>query len=289
MFAQFVINGLITGVLYSLLAIGFALVYNTTKIFHLAAAALYVFAAFIFHWFAITLKFPIIASAILSIVMTMGISLLMDISVYRPLYRRKASNNVTMIASIGIMIVVVNLMAMIFGNETKVVNSTILKVYTIKDIMITTPQLIQATIGVILLVLFLLFLRLNNHGIRFRALSSDSILYETLGYNTATTRNEVFLISGAFIAVTSCLTVFDIGLDTHMGMNMLINAMVAMILGGIGRFGTCVIGGLTFGVLQSITVYFFSSNWQNAVTFTLLLVLLFLRPQGIAGYKKRLV
>ena len=89
--------------------------------------------------------------------------------------------------------------------------------------------------------------------------------------------------------MASCLTVYDIGLDPHMGMNVFFNAMVAMIIGGVGRFGTCVLGGITLGVLQALTVFQFSSNWQNAVTFVLLLILLFIRPQGIAGHKKQSV
>ena len=72
-------------------------------------------------------------------------------------------------------------------------------------------------------------------------------------------------------------------------MSILINAMVAMILGGVGKFSTCILGGLSLGLLQSLTVYHFASNWQNAVTFLVLLILLFLRPQGIAGYKQRTV
>jgi branched-chain amino acid transport system permease protein len=289
MLAQFIINGLITGVLYSLLAIGFALVYNTTKLFHIVAAAIYVFAAFMFYLFAANFGLPIIVSALIAIILTMGLSLLTDVSVYRPLKRRKASNNVVMIASIGMMTVIINLLAMIFGNETKMIDNTVHGSFMMGNIIITTPQMWQLVVGCIIIALFLLFIGKTPWGIRLRALSADSILYETLGYDTSRTRTLVFLMSGAFIAIGSCLTVFDIGLDPHMGMNVLINALVAMIIGGMGRFSTCVIGGITLGVLQALTVYRFSSNWQNAVTFVLLLILLFLRPQGIAGYKQRTV
>ena len=219
----------------------------------------------------------------------MGLSLLTDVSVYRPLKNRKASNNVAMIASIGMMTVIVNLLAMCFGNETKVIDNTIHRSFTLGSVIITTPQMWQLVVGGLVIAVFLVFIGLSSWGIRFRALSADSVLFETLGYNTANTRTFVFLMSGAFIALASCLTVYDIGLDPHMGMNVLINAMVAMIIGGVGRFGTCVLGGVTLGVLQALTVFQFSSNWQNAVTFVLLLVLLFLRPQGIAGYKQRTV
>ena len=289
MLVRFLINGIITGILYSLLAIGFSLVYNTTKLFHIVAAAIYVFAAYMFYLFSVTMGLPVAFAAIVSMVLTMALSLLTDVSVYRPLKKRKASNNVAMIASIGMMTVIVNMLAMFFGNETKVIDNTIHRTFVFGNIIITTPQMWQMVVGCIVLVAFMLFIGRSQWGIRFRALSADSVLYETLGYNTAHTRTFVFLLSGLFIAIASCLTVYDIGLDPQMGMNVLINAMVAMIVGGVGRFGTCVLGGITLGLLQALTVWQFSSNWQNAVTFVLLLILLFIRPQGIAGYKQRTV
>ena len=286
---QFIINGLITGILYSLLAIGFALVYNTTRTFHIEAAGIYVFAAYMFWFFVTKAGLPVILAAIIAIILTMLLSLLSEVTVYRPLKNRKASLNVAMIASIGLMTVIINTIAMFFGNETKVVENSILKPFSFGDIIITTPQMYQAVIGIIVLALFLIVLRWTNWGLRLQALSADETLFETLGYNTNRTRIVVFLASGIFIAIASCLTVYDVGLDPNMGMSIMINALVAMIIGGIGKFSTCILGGLTLGILQSLTVYQFASNWQNAVTFLVLLILLFLRPQGIAGYKQRTI
>lgn len=289
MIGQFVINGLITGILYSLLAIGFALVYNTTRIFHIAAAGIYVFAAYMFWFFVAKAGLPIILASFVAIALTMLLSLLSELLVYRPLKNKKASLNVAMIASIGAMTVIINTIAMCFGNETKVVENAILQPLTFGDIIITTPQKYQALIGIAVLIVFMIILQRTNWGLRLRALSADETLFETLGFDTKVTRIMVFLASGAFIAIASCLTVYDVGLDPNMGMSVLISAVVAMIIGGVGKFSTCILGGLTLGILQSLTVYQFASNWQNAVTFIVLLILLFLRPQGIAGYKQRTV
>ena len=286
---QFIINGLITGILYSLLAIGFALVYNTTRIFHIAAAGIYVFAAYMFWFFVAQAGISVLFAAMVAIVLTMLLSLFSEILVYRPLKNKNASLNVAMIASIGLMTVIINTIAMFFGNETKVVENSILKPFTFGDIIITTPQMYQTVIGIIVLAAFLVILRKTNWGLRLQALSADETLFETLGYDTNRTRIVVFLASGIFIAIASCLTAYDVGLDSNMGMSVLISAIVAMIIGGVGKFSTCILGGLTLGVLQSLTVYQFASNWQNAVTFVVLLILLFLRPQGIAGYKQRTV
>ena len=286
---QFIINGLITGILYSLLAIGFALVYNSTRIFHICAAAIYVVAAYAFYFFSVEQGLPISLSSLIAIVVAMVVSLITEVAVYRPLKRRKATLNVAMIASIGMMTVLVNLIAMFFGNETRVINNVIQPTFAFGDIIITTPQMYQFVIGGITIAVFLVLLHTTKYGLQLQALSADDILYETLGYSINKTRTIVFLLSGVFVALASCLTVYDVGLEPYMGMNVLINAMVAMIVGGIGRFGTCLIGGLTLGVLQSLVVYQFASNWQNAITFIVLLLLLFLRPQGIAGYKQRTV
>lgn len=289
MIGQFVINGLITGILYSLLAIGFALVYNTTRIFHIAAAGIYVFAAFMFWLFASRLGCPVLLASFIAIVLSSLLSLISELWVYRPLKNRNASLNVAMIASIGMMTVIINTIAMFFGNETKVIDSSILQPLIFGDIIITSPQKCQALIGIAMLLIFTALLRRTNWGLKLRALSADETLFETLGYDSKKTRIFVFLVSGVFIALASCLTVYDVGLDPNMGMNVLISAVVAMIIGGVGRFSTCILGGLTLGVLQSLTVYNFASNWQNAVTFLVLIILLFLRPQGIAGYKQRTV
>jgi branched-chain amino acid transport system permease protein len=289
MLVQFIINGLITGILYSLSAIGFALVYNTTRIFHIAAAALYVAAAYLFYFAFHILNLPLLFSAIISLVCTALLSVLCECSVYRPLYNKKSSLNVVMISSIGAMTVLINVIALIFGNETKVLDNSIQRVFTFDNIIVTTPQLWQLIAGLLAIVCFMIFLKFSKFGLKAKALSNDSILFEVLGFNISAMRILVFALSGVFLALGSCLTAYDIGMDPHIGMPLLINAMVAMIIGGTGRFEACIIGGVSLGILQALAVYQFSANWQNAITFLALLLFLFFRPQGIMGYKKRMV
>ena len=286
---QHIINGLVSGMVYSLLAIGFALVYNTTHIFHIAAAGIYVFAAYMFWLFSVTLGLPLVFAAALAILLTMGLSLLSEVSIYRPLRKKNSSLNAIMIASIGLMMIIVNIITLVFGNESKVVTKSIGKTFLVGNLIITTPQLIKVIVAVVAISVFLALLARTTFGIRVRALSSDETLFETLGYDKQRSFSIVFLVSGLFIGLASCVRAYDVSLDPNMGMSVLINAMVAMIIGGNGKFWTCVAGGLVLGVLQSITVNWFDSSWQNAITFALLLGFLFLRPQGIAGYKQRAV
>ena len=286
MLLQFVINGLITGLLYSLLAIGFALVYNTTHIFHIAAAGIYVFAAYMFWWLGGVVG--VIAAGGMVLIIVAFLSLFIDLSTYRPLQRRKSSLNSLLVVSIGITTILVNLLAMFFGNDSKLLLSDT-ETIEIGSIFITNVQIFQFLICVLVLTLFLLFIKKTSLGLRLLALNSDSKLFVILGYNENRTRSFVFLLSGVFIGLSSILNVYDVGLDPNMGMNILINAMVAMIIGGIGRLDMCIVGGVLLGILQSLVIYQFSSTWQMAITFLVLIVLLFLRPQGILGFKQRTI
>ena len=103
-------------------------------------------------------------------------------------------------------------------------------------------------------------------------------------------RTMVFLISGALLAVASCLSAYDIGVEPGNGFKMLTYAMVAMIVGGTGRYWTCLLGGITLGFLQGVMGSTkLSAGWNEGVIFLLLLLFLFLRPQGLAGHKQRTV
>lgn len=289
MLAQFLLNGFISGILYSLAAVGFALVYNTTKIFHIAAAAIYVVAAYIFYYAYHTLGLPLVIAGILSILLSGLLSVLCEWWVYRPQYKKNASLNVVMISSIGLMTVLINLIAMYFGNETKIVDNSIHPTATFGTLIITQPQFLQLTMGGIFLIGLVVFLKYSSCALKIKALSNNPALFEALGFNTFSVRTFVFALSGIFLAVGSSLSAYDLGMDPHTGMPILISAVVAMIIGGTGRFGAAILGGLLLGILQALVVYWFSANWQNAITFIVLLLFLFFRPQGILGYKKRTV
>lgn len=286
---QFIINGFITGILYSLLAIGFALVYNTTKVFHLAAAGLYVVAAYAFYAFASLFGGSLPLAAIMATIITVGFSLLTDVLIYRPLCKRKSSASYSLIAAVGLLTILINLVALIFGNAPKVVESSLKTTYICVGIILSQPQIWQAIIGTLSIVVFIVFLHKSSWGKRFRAISDDDVLYMTLGYDVSVTRNIAFLLSGVFISLSSCLNVYEVGMDPNMGMNILINALAAMIIGGMGRFDACILGGVILGILQAVVLIKLPSAWQNGVTFFILIAFLLVRPQGIIGYKQRTI
>jgi branched-chain amino acid transport system permease protein len=289
MLLQLLANGIIMGSVYALVALGFALVYNTTKTFHIAYAAIYMFSSYMVLSFYKFLQMPLLISFLIAILLTMGLSILIERTVYLPLVKKNSSLNVIMISSIGVMIVVINMIAMFYGNETQILNPNISKSIIFGDIILTHTQLAQLVISLMVIGIFITFLKYSKFGIKTRAMRDDNILCTVFGMNINRMRLSLFGLSAIFAAVGSGLVAYDVGMDPYVGMPMLLNGVVALIIGGVGRFEAPILGGFIIGIMQSLAVWAFSSRWQDAVTFSLLLIFLLFRPQGLLGEKQRAV
>lgn len=236
-----------------------------------------------------TLELPLIISFVIAILATVALSLTIEVIVYQPLVNKNTSLNIIMISSLGVMIIVINTIAMFYGNETKILNPDISESYTFGNILITYTQLYQLVTSVLIIGIFMLFLKYSNFGIRTRAMRDDSTLCKVFGMDIKRMRLYLFALSALFAAVGSGLIAYDVGFDPYIGMPMLLNVVVALIIGGIGRFEAPVLGGFIIGLLQALTVWVFSARWQDAITFVLLILFLLLRPQGLLGEKQRAV
>lgn len=287
MIMQFIANGLINGALLSLAAIGFALIYNTTKIFHIAYAGLYVFSAYVFWQMSVAFDLPQWTGLMAAMLFTGILSILIEKLVYRPMGDSKATHNSIMVASIGVFTILINFIALIWGNETKVFSSAINPVYQLHGILITQAQLIQLVIASLSIPAFFIILNFSGYGLRIKALRDDPQLLRLNGFNPNQLRLAIFFMSGMFAALSAGLASRDIGMDPYVGMPVLLNAVVAIIIGGAGRFEAAVFGGLTIGILQALVVWQWSAQWQEAITFVLLLFFLIIRPHGIIGEKQR--
>jgi len=289
MFLQFLINGIVNGSIYAIVALGFAIIYNTTRIFHIAYSILFMIAPYMLFTFFNQIGLHIGFAVIIALIFTIFVCLGIEVLVYRPLGNKGASHNVILISSVGIMIVVINIIALLYGNETKIINTEIAESIEISNLIITYPQLIQFTVSIILILLFLLFLKFSKFGIKTRALRDDEYLCKIFSIDINKFRVKLFILSAFFAATGGILIAWDVGFDPYIGMPMLLNAVVALIIGGIGKFHAPIIGGFLIGILQSLVVWQFSANWQEAVTFGLLIIFLLFRSQGLFGEKRRLV
>lgn len=289
MLIQFLINGLVNGSLIALMALGFALIYNTTNVFHISFATWYMMAPYFVYTGVFTFGMSFFASSFFAIVLCAGVAVLTQITVHRNLEKRKASHSIHMISSIGIMTIIINVIALAYGNETKILDNEISKSLRLGEIIVTYKQLYQLIIASVCLSAFGIVLSKSNIGLKIKALSSNPELSSVFQLNKNKMLLVLFAFSGILAAISGILTAWDVGMDPYVGMPVFLNAVVAMIIGGVGKYKPAILGGFALGILHALVIWQLSAHWAEAVTFILLIIFLLFRPQGIWGEKLRTV
>ncbi len=288
MLTQLLANGLVSGCLYALVALGFTLIYNTTRVFHIAHGAVYTAAAYFLYLFLIVLGWPFLPAAMVALMLTAILGWLIDFSVYAPLRKRGSTLLIALLSSIGLYTVVVNVIAMFFGNETKVLRPGIEKTYQFGDIILTRIQVAEVIVFLVLFPLMMGLLKGTRWGKQIRAVRDNPQLAEVMGIRLSRIYSSVFIVGSALTGVAAFLSAMDVGMDPHVGMPVLLTAAVAMIIGGVGTFGGAVLGSFLIAILQSLVIWQISARWVDAVTFSLLIIFLLFKPEGLLGQRKRI-
>lgn len=284
MFLEYLYNGLINGSTITVTALGFALVYNTFRIFHIAYAALYTLAGFIIFTFSTLWSWPLLWSLIVAVLLVALVSWLLDKGLYVQLGKRTANESYIMLASVGAFIILTNILGLIFGNQPRMMGEEVRSSWLPHWLDIRTFILI---INLLLILFFVILMKFTRIGLMLRAVRDNKRLSAYFGMNAGVIRSLVFLISGLLVAFAGAFQCMDVGVHPYTGLPVFISAFIAMVIGGIGRYEGVILGGFLLGILQSFADYFTGSQWVVVITFLVLFVFLIFKPEGIIPEKER--
>ncbi len=265
----------------------FALVYRTTRVFHLALGGVYALTPFVLQT-CIIVGLPVWLSVCVSIVVAVSLALLLEEVIHWPFSRKLAPSEVHLIGSLGAYFVLVQCIALIWGNESRVLRDGVDTAWNLLGVTLAQAQFLGATLTVIAVVVLYTWLSFAKYGLEFRALADNPMLVSLLGRNVRALRRGAFGLSAALVAVVSLAQAWDFGFDPYVGLKVVLLGMSAMIIGGTGSFIAPFIGGVLLGILRGEIVWFGSARWDDAATFVLLAAFLFFRPQGIFTRRMRL-
>lgn len=285
MIIQILFNSLINGLLLALVALGFHVIFSATKIFHLAHGGIYVAGVYFYYW--INPFVGMISSTILSLIFAFILGVFIEWSVYKPLSKKSNNQNIALISSLGVYIILINIIALLFGNETKILSNTISKSIFIGQYVITKPQLIQTVISVPFIILFVIFMNRSGLGLKIRAIADNPILASVVGIKIQKVRYLVFGIGSLLAVVAALLKAYDTGIDPYTGMAITLSAAVVVIIGGSRSLYGTIIASIFLAILQNFTEYFLSAQWKDTVTFAILIIVLLWKTEGILQFNIR--
>lgn len=280
---QLVVNGIVAGAVYALMAVGFALIYNTTRIFHVAYGALYMLAGYCFFVLVRQTDLNIVASFFLTIVFTAVAGVAVEMLGYAPLRERGAGPAAYLITSLGIFIVLQNVIALNFGNQSQLLREEPLPSLQIGGLMITSLHILVILACLIIFPGLQIFLTRTTVGKGIRALADNPDLAWMMGIRTDRLNLLIHGIGSGLAGVAAAFVSLDIGVRPEMGLSVVLVAAVAVIIGGVGCLPGSGVAAMMLGLIQNLSVWQIPARWQDTIAFAILALFLVWRPQGIFG------
>ena len=285
-YLQILINSIISGLLLSLVAIGFTYIYQITKVFHLAHAGVLVAGAYSYLFFLNRLD-SVFISLLLSIFLISILSVLIEKLVYLPISENKVNQAISLISSMGVYIIIINMISIIFGSENQTLPSNISNVNTFGKIIITDIQFLQLVISILILILSTLFLYFSKLNLKFRAIADHKVLSEVFGFNIRKNRVIVIVFGSLLSLVAAVLITYEIGIEPHSGMGITLSAVVVAILVSRLEISWLIAFSILLVVFQNLTEWFLNAQWKQGMTYLILLLVLLLKKDGLISYNLR--
>lgn len=298
---QLIVNSIIAGAIYSLVALGFNLVYGTTRFFNLAHGVLAAVGGYVVFYLTKSgsagtgLGLSLIPAIIIGAIVAGLVGYLLDKSVFLPLRKRKASSMVFLVASLGIMTAMQAIIAIIFTSQFQTLTlggadasglaegfgSGETKVYDFLGGVITQVQVVILISAIIIMVALVCLLKYTRFGKAVRAVSDEEDVAKIVGINTNKIISRIFFIGSAIAGYAGIMVGLDTGIEPTMGLSLLLKGVIASIIGGVGNILGGVIGAFVLAFVENFGIWKISGEWKDAIAFGVLIIFLLFRPQGI--------
>jgi len=267
-----------------LVGISFSLIFSTAKFFHFAHAAIITSGAYGCYAFSELLGFPMPLSVALAIGVSIGLGWSLEWFVYKPMRRNGASPLTSLLASLGLYIVLQNVISMLFGDDTKVISdSAVTSSFSFLGAKFTVIQLTVIGLAIVAFCVKVFLIDRTKIGLALRAVSNSPELAMVSGINFEITMGVAFCLGSFLGSVIGLSRAFDVGMTPTMGLPMLLLGVVAVVMGGNGMTLGVAIASLFLATFQQLAGWQFGMRWEETTAFMLLLCFLLWRPQGIFG------
>lgn len=286
-FLSYLINGISLGSVYAIIALGYTMVYGIAKMLNFAHGDIIMVGGFTAFTVVSTMGGSPIVGILAAVVVCTALGVAVERIAYRPL--RDASPLAVLITAIGVSYLLQNVALLIFGSNarqfTSVVNLPPLRLAG-GELSISSVTIVTILACVVIMAGLMFFINKTKIGQAMLAVSEDRGAATLMGINVNRTIAITFAIGSALAAIAGVLLCSAYpSLTPYTGSMPGIKAFVAAVFGGIGSIPGALIGGVLLGVIENLTKAYISSQLSDAIVFSVLIIVLLVRPTGILGKK----
>lgn len=286
-FINYLINGVSLGSVYAIIALGYTMVYGIAKMLNFAHGDIIMIGSYVVFVTVSSMGLPPVLGVLLAVAACTLLGVVIERVAYKPL--RNASPLAVLITAIGVSYLLQNVALLIFGADTKSFTS-IVKIPALKlaggQLNITGETIATILSCIVIMVCLMAFINRTRAGQAMLAVSEDKGAATLMGINVNGTIALTFAIGSALAAIAGVLLCSAYpSLTPYTGSMPGIKAFVAAVFGGIGSIPGAFIGGVLLGVIEILSKAYISSQLSDAIVFSVLIIVLLVKPTGILGKK----
>ena len=286
-FINYLINGISLGSVYAIIALGYTMVYGIAKMLNFAHGDVIMIGSYVVFVTVSTMGLPPMAGVLLAVAVCTLLGMTIERIAYKPL--RGASPLAVLITAIGVSYLLQNVALLIFGADTKSFTSVV-TLPAIKlaggEMTITWETIVTILSCIVIMIGLTAFINKSKAGQAMLAVSEDRGAATLMGINVNGTIALTFAIGSALAAIAGVLLCSAYpSLTPYTGSMPGIKAFVAAVFGGIGSIPGAFIGGILLGVIEILSKAYISSQMSDAIVFSVLIIVLLVKPTGILGKK----
>lgn len=283
-FTQLLINGILLGGVYAVMASGLSLIFGVVRILQISHSVLIILGCY----FSYSISTHLSIEPILSLIITMPIMFFLGIAVYRFIVEpmKNAPPVAVLLAFFGLIVTLENTIGLIWTTNYNAIQSVYQgKSFTVLSLALPLPKAIAFAVACLLIFALLVFLSKTETGRAIRAVSQDRDTAQILGVDVEKIFIIVFGISASLAAVGGSLMGIIYSFYPSLHWRWLGVVFSVVVLGGLGQVGGAIIAALIIGIAESVASYFIGSAWGPLIAFAILIITLVQRPQGLLGIK----
>lgn len=286
MYSQTAINTIVAASSYVLVGISFFQTFSVARFYHFTHGAFFALGAYVTYTLVSTTGIPLVAATVLAILALGLTAAAMDRVLYRRIRKSGGRSFIPLLASLGLYIVIQNGISMFYGDSALVFpGSRNWSVFNVIGGRITAAQVVQLVLAIVAVVSSWLLMKRTRPGRQMRAVGQDRNLSRALGLPVDRLISLSFAAGYGMAVMAGVAAALNVDLTPTMGMEPMMMGMVAMIIGGISLWGT-VCGSVLLAVAQNFGVIWLPTQWQDAIAFVFLILVLLARLMGGFGKDK---
>jgi len=280
---QTLINGIVVGSVYTLVAIGLALTFSIMRVINFAHGEFYMIGSFMTYMVMRYIINNFWIATLIAVIIGAGLGFLVE-RIYRPTYGKGML--VQFIIALGLVVSLQEAVLAGFGGQPKAVRSAYPTVRHWGVISITDERLLVTGVSLVLVVALFIFLTRTRAGKAMRAAANNPLAAQLVGISTHRMASFAFIGGISLAAIAGALLAPLYSINPFMGMRLTGVALVIIVIAGIGSIGGAAIIGYVIGIMENIFAAYVSIEWAFAVMFVLLLLVLLIKPMGLYGRER---